>query len=193
MHDHCPNVGGMFEEIELEHKTVRFDQVNLIPFVVPEIPEVTYSCHPYHPDRNGGVLTRDCCLLLLKLHPLILWDKKNYCVLGRRILHLVTPSLKSNDEFEVGFLSKASEEEVIRLMTLEPLLNQITFATSAGGKGIFETSHLIDKQLVASISPPLTQSVEVVSRMLGDCSLSTLFKLNAQMNHPAASSGVSQA
>lgn len=169
----------MFEGLELEQKTVTLGQIDVIPDVDPGVHDVTYSCYPYHPDRNGGVLTRDCALLLLKIHPLILWDK-NYCVLGRRVLHLVSPSLKSKDEFKVGFLAKASKEDVIRLMTLEPLINQIAFATPAGGKGIFETSRLIDKQLVASVSPPLTQPVESVSRMLRDCSVSTLFKLNAQ-------------
>jgi hypothetical protein len=168
--------GGMI----LEHKTVTRDQINLMPYVVPGIPEVTYSCHTSPSDRNGGILTRDGALLLLKLYPLILWNQKNYCILGRRILHLAAPSLKNGDEFEVGFLSKASEEEVIRLMTLEPLLNQIAFATPAGGKGIFETSRLMDKGLVASASPPLTQSVEAISKILVDCSISTLFKLNSQ-------------
>jgi len=171
----------MLEGIELENKTVTFDEINLIPFVVPNMPDVTYSCHPYHPERNGGILTRDCAQLLLKLHPLILWSK-NYCVLGRRVLHLVAPSLRGNDEIKVGFLPKASKEEVISLMTIEQLLNQIVFATPTGGKGIFETSRLMDKQLVASISPALTQSVETVSKMLGDCSPSTLFKLNAHFS-----------
>lgn len=170
----------MFGKIELEHKTVTIGQINLIPYITPGVHDVTYSYRTSHPDCNGGILTRDCALLLLKLYPLILWDKKNYCVLGRRVLHLVAPSLKSSDEFEVGFLSKASKEEVIRLMTLEPLLNQIAFATPTGGKGIFETSRSMDKQLVASVSPPLTETVETVSKMLCDCSPSTLFKLNAQ-------------
>jgi len=169
----------MFEGIELEYKIISFNQVNLSPIVVPNVPEVTYSCYPWHPDRNAGVLTRDGALLLLKLYPLILWDK-NYCVVGRRVLHLVGPSLKSDDEIKVGYMTKASKEDVIKLMKLEPLINQIAFATPAGGKGIFETSRLIDKQLVASVSQSLTQSVEVVSKMLSDCGISTLFKLNAQ-------------
>jgi hypothetical protein len=170
----------MLEGIEFENKTVTIDEINLIPFVVPNMPEVNYSCHPYHPERNVGVLTRDCAKLLLKLHPLVLWSNNNYCVLGRRVLHLVAPSLGGSDEIKVGFLPKASKEEVISLMTIEQLLNQIVFATPTGGKGIFETSRLMDKQLVASISPALTQSVETISKLLGDCSISTLFKLNAQ-------------
>lgn len=170
----------MLEGIELENKTVTLDEIEIIPFIVPSVPEPTYSCHPYHPERNGGILTRDCALLLLKLHPLVLWSNKNYCVLGRRVLSLVALSIKRDDEIKVGFLPKASKEEVISLMTMEQLLNQIAFATPAGGKGIFETSRLMDKQLVASISPALTQSVETVSKMLGDSSISTLFKLNSQ-------------
>ena len=169
----------MLEGIVLDNKTVTFGEINLIPLVVPNMPEVAYSCNPYHPERNGGILTRDCAKLLLKLHPLVLWDK-NYCVLGRRVLHLVAPCLRDKDEIRVGFLPKASQEEVTSLMIMEPLLIQIAFSTQWGGKGIFETSRLIDKQLVASISPALLQSVETVSKMLGDCSVSTLFKLNSQ-------------
>jgi len=101
--------------------------------------------------------------------------------LGRRVLSLVALSIKRDDEFKVGFLPKASKEEVISLMTMEQLINQITFTTQTGGKGIFETSRLMDRQLVTSISPALTQSVETVSEMLGDCSVSTLFKLNSQL------------
>lgn len=171
---------AMLDRIEFEYKNVTFAQINLIPFVVPEAPEVTFSCQTFPPDRNGGILTRDGAFLLLKLHPLILWDK-NYCILGRRTLHLIAPILKSNDQINVVFLKNASKEEVIQLMTIEPLLNQIAFATPTGGKGIFETSRLMDKQLVESISPPLTQPVEYVSNMLKDCSLSTLFKLNAHL------------
>jgi len=169
----------MLEKIEFEYKTVALSQIKLVPFAVPGIPEVRFSCQVYHPDHNDGILTRDGAFLLLKLHPLILWDK-NYCILGRRTLHLIAPVLKSNDEVCVGFLKNATRVEVEQLMTIEPLLNQIAFATTAGGKGIFETSRLMDKQLVASISPPLTQSVETASKMLGDCSQSTLFKLNAR-------------
>lgn len=170
----CP----MIEKIELEHKTVKFSQINLVPFAVPDVPELTFSCHTYPPDRNGGVLTRDCAFLLLKLHPLILWDK-NYCILGRRTLHLVAPILMSDDEINVGFLKTATKEQAIRLMTIEPLVNQIAFATPTGGKGIFETSRSMNKQLVASVSQPLTQPVEFVSKMFSDCGVSTLFKLNA--------------
>jgi hypothetical protein len=169
----------MLDEIEFEHKLIEFGDINLIPFTVPNLPEVTYSCHPFHPELNSGVLTRDCAHLLLKLYPLVLWDK-NYCVLGRRVLHLVAPNLRNKDEIKVGYLPKASKEEVILLMTIEPLLNQIAFATQSGGKGIFETSRLIDKKLVASMSPALTQSIETVAKMLADCSPSTLFKLNTQ-------------
>lgn len=168
----------MLANIDFEYRTVVFGEINLIPLAISNIPEIKYCCLPYNPDRNCGVLTRDGALLLLKLHPLVLWDN-NCCVLGRRVLHLVAQSLKNEDEISVFYLPKARKDQVVTLMSLEPLLTQIVFATQAGGKGIFETSRLMNKQLVSSVCPPLTQSVETVSKMLGDCSLSTLFKLNA--------------
>jgi len=154
----------MLPTLEFESKIVSFSDINLMPVRTHDISEVTYCCPPFHPEINTGILTRDSALLLLQLYPLLLWTGKNYCVLGRRILHIISPHVYSKDKISkdkirVGYLPSASEKEVQILMTVEPLLNQIAFATQSGSKGIFETSRKTGKGIVSAVSPLLNQPV----------------------------------
>jgi hypothetical protein len=85
-----------------------------------------------------------------------------------------------DDQISVVYLPSASEDEVRLLMSLEPLLNQIAFATQGGGKGVFETSRKIDKSAVNFVSPILNQSIETLAKMFTDCSPSSLYKANTK-------------
>jgi hypothetical protein len=103
-------------------------------------------------------------------------------VLGRRVLHLAAPHLLRNDKIRVGYLPSATEDEVKLLMLAEPLINQIAFSTQMGSKGVFETSRKMDEDVIGAISPILNLSIETIAKMFSDCSPSTLFKLNAQLD-----------
>lgn len=165
-----------------ETKEVLLSDINLNPRKLIDLPKVNYCCPPTHPDSRSGILTRDSARLLLRLHPPVLWKSKNYCVLGRRVLHLAAPHLLRNDKIWVGYLPSATEDEVKLLMLAEPLINQIAFSTQMGSKGVFETSRKMDEDVIGAISPILNLSIETIAKMFSDCSPSTLFKLNAQLD-----------
>ncbi|MFZ4859123.1 MAG: hypothetical protein ACOYL3_22325 [Desulfuromonadaceae bacterium] len=152
-----------------------------MPVRTLNIQEATYCCPPFHPEINTGILTRDSALLLLQLYPLFLWSGKNYCVLGRRILHIISPHVYGKDKIRVVYLPSASENEVKILMTVEPLLNQIAFATPSGSKGILETSRKIGNCNVSAVSPLLNQPMDTIAKLFSDSSVSTLSKLSAKL------------
>ena len=162
----------------IKYREIVFSSINLIPIVTPKVSIVPFCCSPFHPESGTGILTRDSALLLLQLHPLIVWSPKNYCVLGRRVLHLVSPHLFGSDQLTVGFLPNATEEEVHQLMAAESLLNQIAFATTSGGKGIFATGRKTDLEIVRMVAPLLNSPVEKIAKLFSDCGLSTLNKLS---------------
>ena len=172
----------MAGELKFESKVVDFDDINLMP--VGDLPyaDVDYCCPPYHPESSAGILTRDSALLLLRLHPPVLWTSNHYCVLGRRILHLVSPHLLRKDAIRTVYLPSATKDEVKQLVAIEPLLNQIAFATQLGSQGIFEASRKIDKDTVSKVTPLLNGSVETIAKMFADCSASTLYKLSAKLD-----------
>jgi hypothetical protein len=169
----------MISRIKFGKKDIAFSDINLLPWGGRSV-SVPYSCEVFHPECKTGILTRESAHLLLNLHPLALWGNKNYCVLGRRVLHLVSPHMYRDDQISVVYLPSASEDEVRLLMSLEPLLNQIAFATQGGGKGVFETSRKIDKSAVNFVSPILNQSIETLAKMFTDCSPSSLYKANTK-------------
>ena len=58
--------------------------------------------------------------ILLQIYPLFLWTGKNYCVLGRRILHIISPHVYGKDKIRVVYLPSASEDEGKILMNVIP-------------------------------------------------------------------------
>ena len=172
----------MLSTLDFESKVISFSEINLIPFKGSTLSEVPYCCPPFHPEGRTGILTRDSALLLLQLHPLVLWTSKHFCVLGRRILHLVSPHVYGKDLIRVGYLPKATEAEVKSIMAAEPLLNQIAFATQSGSKGIFTTSRKMNKEILNAVSPLLDQPIDTIAKLFSDCSPSTLFKLNSKLD-----------
>lgn len=172
----------MLPEQNIASKVVFFSDINLIPGVTLPLSPVPYCCPPIHPDSKTGILTRDSSLLLLQLHPLVLWTERNYCVLGRRVLHLVSPHLLSKDQIRVGYLPDATKEDVESLMSAELLLNQIAFATQSGSQAIFKASRKLDADIVDTVSPLLNRSVETIAKLFSDCSASTLFKINSKID-----------
>ena len=76
-----------------------------MPVRTRNIPEATYCCPPFHSEINTGILTRDSAHLLLQLYPLFLWSGKNCCVLGRRILHIISPHVYGKDNIKEGYFT----------------------------------------------------------------------------------------
>lgn len=175
----------MWSSLKLESKSISFGDINLSPVGAP-LGTSCFCCPTFHPDSRAGILTRESALLLLQLHPLVLWTKKHYCVLGRRVLHLVSPHVYRTDILQVGYLPSASKDEVERLMAAEPILNQITFATQGGSQAIFATARKMDQNILATIAPVLTGSIESIANLFPDCSASTLYKHSAKYHEQKA-------
>lgn len=178
----------MLSGIEFESIEINFSQITIPGWKLSNVPEVTFSCETYHPVSKTGVLTRDCAIFLLKLHPLVVWkekgkEKDDYnCVLGQRILKLTAPHLYSKDKLRVWNLPQATEDQVKVLQRIELLVNQMAYSTMFGGKGIFETSRLMDKNILDAISPILNLPVDQLAKLFTDCGSSTLYKLNSKID-----------
>ena len=170
----------MISNLIFESKVVAFADITFLP-VEGSVEQTDFCCLPHHPDSTG-ILSRESALLLLQLHPLVLWTRKHYCVLGRRVLHLVSPYLYKRDQIRVGYLASAKKKEIEKLMAAEPLLNQIAFATQSGSQGIFTTSFHTAKDLLTKVAPILNMSIESIAKLFPDCSASTLYKLSAKLN-----------
>lgn len=171
----------MFSTLNFEIKVVSYSDINLVPHKILSPENISYCCPPYHPDSTTGILTRESALLLLQLHPLVLWSTNNYCILGHRVLHIASPHLLKNDQIKVWYLPTATEREVRELSNAEQLLNQLAYATTSGGQEIFKTSCKLNEDLVNRVAPLLNSPIEKVADLLSDCSPSTLYKLSTEL------------
>ena len=114
------------------------------------------------------VLTREAALLLTRLHPLIVWGKKYHCICGQRILTLITPHLKKEDQITVGILPQSTKDStLIELAQADTLLSQIAFSSRKGAQDIYLTSREIDGRKLGELSPALAGGMESCSKALG--------------------------
>ena len=164
----------------IEHIDVVFSDIKLLNVQTPNYFDVPFCCPPTHPDLKTGILSRDSALLLLRLYPPVLWSDQKYCILGRRVLHLVSPHILGKDKIKVGFMPVATLEEVKTLMSIESLLTQITFATTERGLGIFETSQKMDQAVVNAVAPLFCGSLEAIAKLVS-CSVSAIAKASAAL------------
>lgn len=146
--------------------------------VSPPPPEILQACKIPLPGfiinrtevgpKRRPSLTREAALILLQLHPLLVWGQKHHCIGGLRTLTLTAPFLRPEDLLPVGIIpAKASQKELITLLEADNLLSQMAFGCHTGAKTIFTSSRKVDPMILAKWSPALAAGVLSSAELLG--------------------------
>jgi len=146
-------------------------------------PEYIINQTEVGPKRHPS-LTREAALLLVYLHPPLVWGRQHQCIGGLRILTLAAPYLQPEDLVPVGILpAQTSQEELITLLEADMLLSQMAFGTQAGAKTIYAGSRHLDPDLLTRWSPALAAGVRASADLLG-VSVQTLYNPPSQKSTP---------
>ncbi len=146
--------------------------------ISPPPQEILQSCRIPRPEyivdqtevgpKRHPSLTREAALLLVYLHPPLVWGRQHQCIGGLRILTLAAPFLQPEDLVPVGILPlNSSKEELITLMEADMLLSHMAFGCHAGAKTIYAGSRHLDSDLLTRWSPALAAGVRASADLLG--------------------------
>ena len=120
-------------------------------------------------------LSPESAHIIARLHPIIIWSKKKYCICGIRTFHLISKHIPANEKIPVGVLpAKTSEEELRQLMHADTLLGMLSFSVKEPAT-IFQYSRQIPPELRTKLSPALADTVDTCAKLLG-VSPPTLYK-----------------
>lgn len=142
------------------------------------LPEGKYAdlCIPpeeYLLDRfrlgEGGkeVFTSEAAILLTKIHPIIIWSNKNYCVFGLRTLFIAS-SIIPTATISVGILPpNTPDSKIADFILTDAWLTKLAFATKMPEVNLFSSWKQLPKTLINVLSPGLDLTVKDLAKVLG--------------------------
>ena len=122
------------------------------------------------------LFTTEAAIDLAKLHPIMVWSSKNYCVSGLRTLFIIS-SIIPTTNITVGVLpSSLTENDAQELLQADAWLNSLACCYKCPQASLFETKKRTPKRLIQRLSPALDLKVNDFAKALG-VSTPTLYAL----------------
>jgi hypothetical protein len=125
-------------------------------------------------DNEKELFSEEAAELLTKVHPIIVWPPKNYCIFGIRTFFIVS-SIIPDKTIRVGVLPpKTTDHEIAQFIRVDAWLTRLAFATRSPEANLFQASKKMPKELVRLLTPGLELKVVNFAKTLG-VSVPTLY------------------
>jgi len=166
----------MIENLTWSQKSVFELRLPLGKYADLCIPPEEYLLDRFRLGEGGKeVFTSEAAMLLTKIHPIIVWSTKNYCVFGLRTLFIAS-SIIPTATISVGILPpNTPESKIADFILTDAWLTRLAFSTKMPEGNLFGSWKEMPKNLINALSPGLDLTVKDLAKVLS-ISVPTLYR-----------------